>query len=58
MAQATGTITFSSVPDQYTKITIGDGQGGAYSDLILAYFLTLTPSQELGTLELQIATTR
>ena len=35
MAQATGTITFSSVPDQYTKITIGDGQGGAYSDLIL-----------------------
>lgn len=36
MAQATGTITFNSLPDQYTKITLDDGQAGEYSDLVLA----------------------
>jgi len=36
MAQATGTITFNSLPDQYTKITLDDGQAGVYSDLVLA----------------------
>ena len=36
MAKATGSIQFTSLPDQYTKITINDGQSGAFSELILA----------------------